>query len=240
MASSNRNRALPPLPFGFVAPSERDLGRLGRDILRKAAEGMRERHRRARILILPALLFYVVYAFGVAGVLWALRLELSTAALVALHTAVFLFMALLGQHFRGEATWDSLQGGMGHLHRVLLVQAFVVRAVTAAFFVLPCQVLGALGHLFPRAARVDARVLSVAAQLAAALDEPVALEALAAAARLPRPVLEEATLLLEWAGIAQVVRRSGQRLLLPTRRRDTMLLSLGKEASAVVKVSDLK
>jgi hypothetical protein len=233
--------ALPPLPFGFVAPSERDLGRCGRDILRRAAATVAERRRTARLLVLPALLFYVVYAFGVAGVLWALRLELSPAALVALHTALFLVMALLGQHFRGEATWESLQGGMGRLHSILLVQAFFIRAVTAAFFVLPCQVMGALGHLFPRAARVDARVLSFATQLAAALDEPVTLEALAAAAPgVPPPVVEEAALLLVWAELAAVVRRSGQRLLLPTRRRDTLLLSLGKEASAIVKVSDLK
>jgi hypothetical protein len=229
------------LPFGFVAPSESDLGRFGRDILRRAAESVVERRRRARLLLLPSLLFYVVYAFGIAGVLWALRLDLSPAALVALHTVVFLVMAMLGQYFRGEATWESLQGSMGRLHSILLVQAFFIRAVTAAFFVLPCQVLSALGHLFPRVARVDSRVLAFAAQLTAALDEPVTLEALAAAAPgVPRPVVEEAALLLVWAGIAMVVRRSGQRLLLPTRRRDTLLLSLGKEASAVVKVSDLR
>jgi hypothetical protein len=235
------SRSLPPLPFGFTAPSERDLGRLGREILGRATKAVVEQSRRSRLLLLPSLLFYVVYAFGIAGVLWALRVELAPPALVAVNTAVFLVMAGLGQFYRGEATWESLQGGMGHLHRVLLVQAFVVRAVTAAFFVLPCEVLRTLGHLFPRAARVDARVLTCAAQLGAALDQAVALEAVAAAAPgVPLAVVEEAALLLEWAGLVRVVRRSGQRLLLPTPRRDTLVLSLGKEVSPLVKASDLK
>lgn len=238
MASTDRS--LPVLPFGMARPSERDLGQLGRELIGRAAAEVAGRRRRSLTMLLPCLGLYLVYAVGVGVVLMAVDVELPPVAFVALHTVGFLVMAALGQHYSSEATWASLQG-MGRLHRVLLVQAFIVRALTAAFFLLPRFVVRTVAHLFPRPPQVDRNVLHVAVHLAVALDEPVAVDDLVRILPGVAPaVVDEAVLLLEWADLAAGVTRGGRRVVLPGPRREYLVLGLGLERGAVVRVSDLR
>jgi len=238
MASTDRS--LPALPFGMLRPSDRDLGQVGRELLGRAAAEVAARRRRSSAMLVPCLGLYLLYALGVGVVLMALDVEAAPAAFVVLHTLGFLLMAALGQHYSSEATWASLEG-LGRLHRVLLVQAFIVRALTAAFFLLPRFVVATVAHLVPRAPQVDRDVLHLAAHLAVALDEPVAVDDLVQV--LPgvaRRVIEEAVLLLVWGGLAVTVTRSGRGVVLPGPRRDHLVHGLGLERGAVVRVSDLR
>jgi hypothetical protein len=117
MASS---KLCPWLPFGYREPSERDVGVLGRDLLAAARDrppaGARQRWScscLASCSTWPS-------APACRRCSWALRVHLDPAATVALTTASFLLLALLGQHYRSQMTLESLASGYGHIHRVLL------------------------------------------------------------------------------------------------------------------------
>jgi len=240
MASSERSPA--PLPLGFVEPTERDFGALAREVVRLADERRQGARSRAWLLLVPGLLFYLLFALGVDAVLWALSINVAGAPHLALVTATFLVMALLGQYYRNQASWTMVTGGMGRLHSVLLVQAFLLKLLTAAFFILPYKALRNISRLFPRRPVVDSSVLSVAVQTLAALDDPVAVDELAAILprEIPRRAVDEACLLLFWSGLAEVVPQGGQRMLLPTEERRRLLATLPEDASPAVRVSDLR
>ncbi len=230
------------LPFGFARPGADDFGRLGRAVLDAAEREIARRTGTARWLLVPALLGYLLFALGVGAILLGADVKLPAAGFVALVTVSFLAMAVLGQYYQSDASWTAISESYGRVHAILLAQALLLRLLTAAFFVLPYRVLRTVADLFPRRPHVDRRVLTTAVQLAAALDQPIRLDEVVAL--LPReagmPVVEEAVLLLLWAGVATVERRAGGRVVGPTAARGELLDTLPRGISPVVLVSDLR
>jgi hypothetical protein len=105
----------------------------------------------------------------------------------------------------------------------------------------PYAVVRNLGSLFPRTPRVDARVLSLATQLAAALDEPVTVSELEALLpRTPLEVIDEGVLLLRLAGMVEVAPHEGTPTLLPTTRLRNTVTALPQSPAGVTRVSDLR
>lgn len=229
------------LPFGFVEPSSEDFGDFGRQVVRAADKGIQERRQHARMMFLPGVGFYVVYAVGVGTALSILGFELRGVALALATTVAFLGMGLLGHYYQSDIDGSALFGGMSSRHTALLIQAWVVRALTTAFFVLPYKVLRNLAHLSPRAPSVDARVLTVAIQIGSALDTSISLAQLRGI--IPREVsnrtLEEAITLLWWGGLLEEARRSGDRVFLPTDRLRNWRLSGATGKAKVTRFTEL-
>lgn len=229
------------LLFGFQNPGADDFGRLAGDLLAKAEAEIDERRRQAHLMLLPSVVFYLLFAFGLGTALWTIGFELRPVALAAATSLAFVFMAGLGVHFKEEADWARVAEGAGMLHRRLLAQALAVKILTGAFFILPALVMRNLTALFPRRPQVDHEVLSLATNLAAALDEAVPVAGLETV--LPRDqgraVIDQAILLLIWAGAASVVRRAGHVILHPGPRRDALLAEIMRADPFVICLSAL-
>lgn len=94
---------------------------------------------------------------------------------------------------------------------------------------------------FPRRPRVDGDVLALATNLAAALNEPA--EIVGPDAIIPRGLkrsaVDEAVVLLLWAGVASVIRRTGRVILQPEQRRTVLLSELANKLPFIVYVSAL-
>ncbi len=229
------------LPFGFVEPSNENFGDLGRKIIDTAEKGIVECRQRARLMLVPGLAFFVVFAFGVGVVLSMLGVELRGWPLALAASAAFLLMGLFGNYYQSDFDGSSLFGGMSNRHTALLVQAWIVRGLTTAFFVLPYKVLRNLAHLSPRPPAIDACVLTTAIQVAAALDTSVSVSQLRGI--IPREVsneaLNEAILLLWWGGLVDSARRGGRNVLLPTDRLRNWRLSGVTGSAKVVRLTEL-
>jgi len=213
------------LPFGFQEPKTGDFGRLATRLLDMAETEIDQRRSRARLMVIPSIAFYLLFAFGIGVLLWSLGIELRPIPMAAVTTIAFLVMAGLGRHYEDESDWSDATEGVSRMHRRFLVQGLFVNLQTGAFFMLPALVIENLAALFPRKPRVDSEVLAVATNLAAALDEavPVAGSAAIMPRELERAVIDEAVLLLVWAGAASVGRRAGQVILQPGPRRNRLL-----------------
>ncbi|MCP4895998.1 MAG: hypothetical protein GY906_03400 [bacterium] len=237
MASSSRLS----LPFGFVEPSNENFGDLGRRIVDAAEKGLHEKRQRARMMLLPGVAFYVAFSFGVGIVLSMLGFELRGLSLACAASAAFLVMGLLGHFYQSDLDGSSLLGGMSSRHTAILIQSWIVRALTTAFFVLPYRVLRNIGHLFPRPPKVEPHMLTAAIQIAAALDTSLSTSQLRGI--VPRDVsgaaLEEAVLLLWWSGLVEPVRRNNQQVLLPTDRLRNWRLSGAMGEAKVVRFTEL-
>lgn len=192
-------------------------------------------------MVVPSVAFYLLFAFGFGVLLWSLGIELRPVPMAAIASIAFLVMAGLGTHYEDESDWSGAADGMTRMHRRFLVQGQVVNLLTGAFFTLPALVIKNLAALFPRRPRVDSEVLAVAANLAAALDEAVPV--IGSEAIMPRDlepaVVEEAVLLLVWAGAASVQRRSGQIILHPGPRRSHLLSEMVNKNPYIIFLSAL-
>jgi hypothetical protein len=230
-----------PLPFGFQEPAEGDFGRMAARLLAMAETEIGERQRRARWMVLPSVGFYLVFAFGFGVLLWSVGIELGPGAMAVATAAAFLAMAGLGMHYRNELNWADAAEGVTRLHRRFLVQGLVVDLLTGAFFTLPAMVLKNLGALFPNRPKVDGEVLAVATNLAAALDEPVPIRGpdTIMPHEISRAVVNEAVLLLVWAGIVTVIRQAGQTIISPGPRRHVLLTEITARNAYIVCLSAL-
>jgi hypothetical protein len=192
-------------------------------------------------MLLPSVVFYLLFAFGLSVVLWTVGIELRPVSLAVVTSFAFLVMAGLGVHYEDESDWLRAAAGVSRMHRRFLVQGLFVNILTGAFFTIPALVIKNLAALFPRRPRVDHEVLAVATNLAAALDEPVPVAGPEAIVprNLERTVIEEAALLLVWAEAASIVRRGGQVILQPGPKRGNLLFEIMRTNPYVVFLSAL-
>lgn len=215
-------------PFGLKNPAENNFGALGRLIVERADERIRKSRSKALIWLVPSLLFYLVFAAVVKLVFWTAGIEIPGYAYLGAVAAFFLLMALLGQHYRMEGRFHDIYESMGRLHAILLVQAYLVKIVTAFFFIVPYYIVKNTAHLFPRPAKVTPPVLSVAVQTAAALDGSITCAKLRSL--VPRELsddqIEEALLLLKWSGLVETASGGGSTILMPSDDWDGVVSSL--------------
>lgn len=229
------------LSFGFQDPTTGDFGRLASTLLGMAETTIDERRSRARLMVIPSLAFYLLFAFGSGVLLWSLGIELRPIPMAVVSSFAFLVMAGLGRHYEDDSDWSGAAEGVSRMHRRFLVQGLSVNLLTGAFFTLPALVIENLAALFPRKPRVDSEVLAVATNLAAALDEvvPVVGPGAIMPRKLERAVIEEAILLLVWAGVASVVRKAGHVMLRPGPRRSRLLSEMTNKNPYIIYLSAL-
>ncbi|HSL18523.1 MAG TPA: hypothetical protein VLB51_11520 [Methylomirabilota bacterium] len=229
------------LPFGFQEPTKDDFSRVASRLLVMAETEIARRRRSALLMLVPSMAYYLLFAFGVGVLLWSVGVELRPVPMAVVTAVSFLAMAGLGIHYENELDWAGAAGGLGRIHRRLLVQGLAVNLLTGAFFTLPASVLKNLAALFPRRPRVDGDVLALAANLAAALNEPA--EIVGPDAIIPRDLkrsaVNEAVVLLLWARVASVIRRTGRVILQPEQRRHVLLSELANKQPFIVYVSAL-
>lgn len=236
------DRRIPRHPFGFQDPAEEGFGRLAADLLARAEAVHVQRRREAWRMVVPAVFVYLLFALGVGAALWTVGIELRPVPLALAATMAFLVMAALGEHYEQEADWGSVVEGAGRLHRRLLGQVVVVKLLTGAFFTLPYLVMRHLAALFPRPLRLDVRVLALATDLTAALDEPVTVADLETmlSSTVDREVLHEAVLLVVWAGVGSLIRRGTEVVIQPEEgARDRLVAKVLAADPYVVNVSAL-
>ncbi len=226
------------LPFGFDDPGDSDFGFLGRRILEIAAHRIKHRSKKARLLLPAFLAVYLLFALALSVVFSAVSMTFEKPSFVALVTLGFVVMALLGQYYRGSASWAMMAGSLGRLHGLMLAQAFIVKTTTTLFFILPYRAFRNVADLFPRRAQVDPNVLEVAVQLTAALDDSITLGELSKIMppSIGLPILEEAIVLLLSAGL--IDNQNG--MLVPADERTVLLQSLPQTSSSVTSISDLR
>jgi len=229
------------LSFGFQEPKPGDFGRLATALLRMAETEIGQTRSRARLMVIPSLAFYLLFAFGFGVLLWSVGIELRPIPMMVATTIAFLIMAGLGRHYEDESDWSSAAEGVSRMHRRFLVQGMFVNLLTGAFFTLPALVFKNLAALFPRRPRVDTEVLAVATNLAAALDEaaPVIGPDAIMPRSLTRAVVEESVLLLVWAGVASANRSAGHVVLQPGPRRGRLLSEMSDRIPYIIYLSAL-
>ena len=117
---------------------------------------------------------------------------------------------------------------------------YLLKAATGLCFLVPFWVLRNLMLLFPRRAVVDSTILTVAVQLAAALDAHVTVHQLRSVLppNLSDKVLEEALLLLQWSGLVETVRGDSLTVLATDRHRN-LALSGSFGTGEIQRLSDL-
>ena len=221
------------IPFGLRHPTREQVGILARRLLEEADAAIRRSRPRAILMLVPYLLFYVLYAGLLGLALWGLGIHLSPPYFLALTAAAFASMAVLGKYYRsGEL---DVEGDMPRMLAVVVLQAVLLRALTWFFFVIPYLAFRNLTRLFPRRARVSPAVLETAAQLGVALDTAVTTRTLAALlpAATPGRALAEALVLLEWAGVAVTLPRGGDLVVQPGPSAGGLLAALPDRAEAV-------
>ncbi|HPR63714.1 MAG TPA: hypothetical protein PK014_05780 [Thermoanaerobaculia bacterium] len=217
-----------PLTFGFALPSEKDFGSLAKELLQKADSNMRSSRSRALLYLIPSILFYLVFSAGISLILWSLDLDLPSLPYLGVVAGAFLIMAGLGKHYQMEATADLLEADF-RLHQVMLLQAFIVKVITAIFFIYPYRIVRNLSRLFPRQAMVNPQIINIAVNLAAALDVPVRAKEIRTIlpGSIPPAAMEEALRLLKWAGMAETLPRGGDVFIYPSPGLDSMKSSMG-------------
>ncbi len=229
MASAER----PPVPFGLRRATPEQVGLLARRLMEDADAAIRRSRPRALLLLVPFLAFYVLYAGLLALVLWGLGARLDTPAFLGLVALAFALMAVLGKHYRaGEM---EVEGEMPRILAVMVLQAYVLRAFTWFFFVIPYLAFRNLTRLFPRRARVSPEVLEAAVQIGAALDTAVTAHHLQALLPpgFPERALGEALVLLEWAGTASTHARGTDLVVQPGPAAGALLAALPERAEVV-------
>jgi hypothetical protein len=227
------------LPFGFQNPHAEDFGMLAGDLLAFAESKIGDRRRQSLMMLFPSLVFFFLFAFGFGSVLWTMGIELKPVSFIFATSVAFLLMAGLGVYYQEEADWEKAAHGVGRVHRRFLGQAAVLKVLTSAFFILPARVMRCLSGLFPRRPRLSPEVLSIATNLAVALDETIALETIEGLLGAGKRTMGEVLLLLRWAGVATISRRRGKILIEPAPRRDGLLEETMKLRPFVICVSAL-
>jgi hypothetical protein len=204
-----------PLPFGLPKATEEEHGAIARKLLEAADARQRALRTRALLWAIPSLAFYLVFALGAALVLWGMGIRLEGIAFQAAVAGLFLLMGLLGQHYRSEAAIPSPD--MPRILAMLILQAYILKALTSLFFIYPYLVLRNLSRLFPGRPRLDPQVLHLAVRTAAALDVPVRGREIQRL--LPRDfpptALKEALRFLDWAGAIHCMPQGGDVLITP-------------------------
>ncbi len=222
-----------PIPFGLRHPTPEQVGILARRLLEEADDAIRRARPRALLLVVPFLVFYMLYAGFLGLVLWGLGIRLDPPLFLALNAAVFAFMAVLGRYYRGGEM--EVEADMPRVLAVMVLQATILRAFTWFFFVIPYLAFRNLARLFPRRARVSPQALEVAVQVGVALDAAVTARQLTTL--LPRPMggraLAEALILLEWAGVAATHPRGGDVVVHPGPMAGGLTASLPERVETV-------
>ena len=222
-----------PIPFGLRRPTQEQVGILARRLMEEADEAIRRSRPRAFLLLAPFLVFYVLYAGLLGLVLWGLGINLTPPFFLSLTALAFAVMAVLGKYYRaGEL---EVEGDMPRMLAVMVLQAYILRAFTWFFFVIPYLAFRNLTRLFPRRARVSPEILEAAVQIGVALDTPVTVRQLAALLPrgFPAPALAEALVLLEWAGVAVALPRGGDRVVQPGAFAGGLLAALPERAEVI-------
>ena len=115
----------PSLPFGFTTPSEKDFGEAARRIMERADANLRASRNRALLYLLPSLAYYLLFALGVALVIWGLGWKLEGWAFTGAVAGAFLAMSLLGQYYRAEA--EAFNPDMPRVLAMLILQAYLLK-----------------------------------------------------------------------------------------------------------------
>lgn len=219
-----------PLTFGFHHPTEEDFGRLAETLVHLADINLKQSRSRAILYLVPSLFFYIFFSGGVAVILWSVGAHLKSPAFLITTAVSFLILALLGQHYQMEDTSAVLEARF-RIHRIMLLQAYTVKLITALFFIFPFRIIRNLARLFPRKARVSPEVLNLAVNLTASLDVPIRYRELKAVLppHMTDRVIQEALILLKWSKLVETLHRGEDVFIFPTDKHESVVNTLSSD-----------